>query len=86
MDEKVIPYSKSIFPKVYLQPDQLEKRNTLFTTMKDYCEMMEAKFITGAEPLSNLDKYFSQLKKMGAEEYVKIYQQAYDAYLSNLKK
>jgi putative aldouronate transport system substrate-binding protein len=48
--------------------------------MKTYVEQMEAKFITGVEPLSNWDKYVKTLEGMGVEEYVKVYQDAYDRW------
>jgi len=41
---------------------------------------MEAKFITGVEPLSNWDNYVETVQKMNTEEYVEIYQQAYDRW------
>ncbi|MNI69765.1 hypothetical protein D3C73_1255330 [compost metagenome] len=86
-NQRVVPHLVATFPDVYLSEKQLNRRNELFTALKDYCEKMEAKFIAGDEALTdaNLNKYFGELKKLGVEEYVKIYQDGYDAYLKNVK-
>ena len=44
---------------------------------------MEAKFIIGTEPLTNYDAFIEQLKALGAEEYQKIYVDAYADYMAN---
>ncbi len=44
---------------------------------------MEAKFITGVEPLDNWDKYVKTIENMNIEEYVSIYQDAYDRWKEN---
>jgi putative aldouronate transport system substrate-binding protein len=41
---------------------------------------MEAKFVTGQEPLENWDKYIAQIKKMGSDRIVELYQGAYDRW------
>lgn len=41
---------------------------------------MTAKFITGAEPLANFDKYVEQCKKLGIEDIMSIYNDAYDRF------
>ena len=40
--------------------------------------MMTAKFITGAEPLSNWDAYVKTVESMGISEVLGVYQNAYD--------
>ena len=47
-------------------------------TIDTYVKQMEARFVTGQEPLSNWNKYVDQLKKMGVDRYVELYQAAYD--------
>lgn len=86
LDKDVMPYSSPVFPNLFFTQEQLERRNILKTTITDYCRTMEAKFITGAEPLANIDKYFAELKKLGIDEFTKIYQDGYDAFQKNLKK
>lgn len=63
----------------------LERINELSTSIGDYVKMMEAKFITGEEPIENFDNYVKELKNLGIEEYIGIYQNAYDDYFKNLQ-
>ena len=46
-----------------------------------YAEEMLLKFITGAEPLENFDKYSKDVMEYGLEEALKLYQAAMDRYL-----
>ena len=82
--EKYRQFQKQAYPQLYFTTEQQEKLATLSTDIKEYVKQMTAKFITGAEPLSNWDKYVDTMKKMNLDEYVKIYQDAYDTY-SNAK-
>lgn len=50
------------------------------TDLGDYIAEMTAKFITGEEPLTNFDNYRDTLKKMGIEDLIALYQDAYDRY------
>lgn len=78
--EKIEPAAEVPFPLLYLTKEETEKTRDSGTDMKTYVEQMEAKFITGVEPLSNWDKYVKTLEGMGVEEYVKVYQDAYDRW------
>ncbi|SFA77519.1 putative aldouronate transport system substrate-binding protein [Cohnella sp. OV330] len=71
------------FPTLFLTSEEQTQVNSLTSDLNTYVNQMEAKFITGAEPLSNWDKYVDTLKKMGAEKMAKIYQGAYDRWASN---
>lgn len=73
------------YPSVYFSQKQEQRIAELRTAIADYATMMEAKFITGAEPLSNINAYFDSINKLGVKEYVKIHQDAYDKYLAGLK-
>lgn len=86
MDEKVVPHLVAEFPAVYLSEVDSIRSNELYTPISDYIKTMEAKFITGNEPLTaeNLDNYFNELKQLGVEEYVQIYQNAYNDYAKSL--
>ncbi len=78
--KKIEPYAEVPFPLVYLTTDEQKKVNTIEVDLKSYVQQMEAKFITGVEPLSNWDNYVETVQKMNTEEYVEIYQQAYDRW------
>jgi putative aldouronate transport system substrate-binding protein len=65
---------------LYLTTEETEQVRDSETDLKTYVEQMEAKFITGVEPLSNWDKYVKTIESMGVEEYVSVYQTAYDRW------
>lgn len=46
----------------------------------DYIGEMEAKFVNGSASFDQWDVYVDTINKMGLEEYMKIYQAAYDRY------
>ena len=79
-EEKLVPAAEVPFPLLYLTKEETEKTRDVGTDMTTYVEQMEAKFITGVEPLSNWNKYVKTLEGMGVEEYVKVYQGAYDRW------
>ncbi|OUS67671.1 hypothetical protein B1748_35930 [Paenibacillus sp. MY03] len=83
--DKVGPYLVAPFPEVYLTPEALARRNELATPILDYVKEMEARFIYGHESLDKFDDYLNKLKSLGLEEYLQIYQSAYDAYVANMK-
>jgi putative aldouronate transport system substrate-binding protein len=51
--------------------------------MQTYIGEMEAKFITGSQPMSEWDKYVATVQKMGQDQYMKTYKQAYERYKSS---
>jgi putative aldouronate transport system substrate-binding protein len=80
VDNKIIKHWKESFPLVYFKEAEQTRVNILEADMKPYIEQMEAKFITGSESLDNWSKYIDTLKKMGADEYLKLHQDAYDTW------
>ncbi|MBS4217480.1 extracellular solute-binding protein [Bacillus sp. FJAT-49711] len=80
---KIDPVAETAYPLVYFSDEEQEKINTIEVDLKSYVEQMEAKFITGVEPLSNWDKYADTINKMKIDELVKIYQDAYDRFAQN---
>lgn len=76
--EKLVPIGRSPFPNVYLTNDEQTEASALLSDLDTYVKQMEARFVTGQEPLSNWNKYTDQLKKMGVDRYIELYQAAYD--------
>jgi len=76
--EKLVPIARSPFPNVYLTDAEQSEATALLSDLNTYVIQMEAKFVTGQEPLSNWDKYVAQLKKMGSDRIVELYQAAHD--------
>ncbi len=82
-EAKITPYAETPFPLVYLTDDEQSTVNTIQQDLNSYVEQMEARFITGVEPLSNWDDYVQTIESMNLEEYVQIHQEAYDRWAQN---
>ncbi|MHA2856255.1 extracellular solute-binding protein [Paenibacillus lautus] len=74
---------KHILPG-FLTPTAEESKELgkILTEVSNYKEEMFVKFIVGKEPMESYDKYVEQLKKLGIERAVEIYQSALDRYNS----
>lgn len=79
-EAKITPYAEVPFPLVYLTKDQQDKVAAVSTDLETYVEQMEAKFITGVEPLENWDKYVKTIESMNLKEYVDVYKTAYERW------
>lgn len=71
------------FPALFLTVEEQTEISSLNSDLSTYVKQMEAKFITGAEPLSGWDNYVATVKKMGGERVAEINQAAYDRWKSN---
>lgn len=78
--EKIEKFAEVPYPLVYLTKEEQDKVSASATDLATYIEQMEAKFITGVEPLSNWDKFIDTIESMGIAEYVSVYQEAYDKW------
>ncbi len=77
------PYYQVAIPEVSIKREEQKEINTIEVDLESYVEQMEAKFITGVEPISNWDKYVETIKEMGIDRYVEIHQEAYNNWRSN---
>ncbi len=79
---KYAPYAPPIemcIPPVYFTEAQATKLLNLESTIKDYVDEMIARFITGDVSIeSGWANYVKELDKMGIDELLSIYQEAYD--------
>ncbi|WNQ11984.1 extracellular solute-binding protein [Paenibacillus aurantius] len=71
---------KELWNNFNFTEEENEFRSTVGTDIQNYIGEMEAKFVTGAAPMSDWDKYTAAVQKMGVDQYMKIYKQAYDRY------
>ncbi|RKN85179.1 extracellular solute-binding protein [Paenibacillus ginsengarvi] len=78
--DKLDPFAKRDYPDVYFSNEEQKRLNVVKTDIKTYVDQMEAKFIVGQEPLTKWDDYVNTIKKMGLDEMLKIYQDAYDRW------
>jgi putative aldouronate transport system substrate-binding protein len=71
-----------VYPSVYFLADEQEELALLNTDVRDYVKQMRAKFIMGAEPLTDAgwNNYVQTLNRAGLARYLEIYQQALDRY------
>ena len=72
-----------VWPRPYLQAEQVSRAGQLRTDIFNTVSQMKAKWITGEADIdATYDQFKSDLEKMGIEEFVSIYQSAYDAFNS----
>ena len=81
--EKIHPVGQVPLPHLFLTSEEQKEINRIRTDIDPYVEQMEAKFISGQEPMENWDKYIETLEKMKIDRLVELYDQAYQAYQSN---
>src|SRR5699024_2257460 len=77
---KIEPFAEVTYPLVYFTIDEQKELNTIQVDLESYVEQMEAKFITGVEPISNWDEYVETIEKMNVDRFVEIHQEAYDRW------
>ncbi len=70
------------YPSAITLSTDAQKAVAEIENMNTYISEMAYKFITGAEPLTNFDNYMDTLQKMGIEDLIALYQEAYDSFNS----
>ncbi|MBO9605815.1 MAG: extracellular solute-binding protein [Paenibacillaceae bacterium] len=75
-------FYRPAFPSVMSTSEEASAYAQRMADIDTYRQEMVAKFITGAEPLANFDKFVQTLKTMGIEDVVKIKQTQYDRWTS----
>jgi putative aldouronate transport system substrate-binding protein len=82
--KKAQPFAvKELWNNFNFTEEETEFRSTVGSDMQTYIGEMEAKFITGSQPMSEWDKYVATVQKMGQDQYMKTYKQAYERYKSS---
>lgn len=80
--EKMAPYAIPSLPNLSFSQQDDETRRQIMADVQTYVDEQVTKFILGQEPLSNWDSYVQRVKDMGIDKVLKIYQDAYNAWLS----
>ena len=83
MRENAVPYERLKLPTLFLDEASIDRANELRTPIEDYINTMEAKFIMGTTPLEEIDTFYATLEGLHIDEYISLYQTAYDSYLVN---
>lgn len=66
-------------PQLYFSEDQANDLARIEQSLEDYVEEMTAAFITGSSDIdAGWDNYLATLEQIGIEQYVEMYQNAYD--------
>lgn len=78
---KLLKDSKSILepePVLAFTPEELQKAGLVEGNVRTFVEESMIKFIMGVKPISEWDAYVVQAKKLGVDEIVKLYNEAYE--------
>lgn len=84
--DKLIPYNVTAFPSAFfiLSEEENDVMAENYTDIKNYVDMMKAKFIVGEEDLeSGWERYVAEIEKMGIADVVAVQQAAYDRYMAS---
>ncbi|MCL2879962.1 MAG: extracellular solute-binding protein, partial [Treponema sp.] len=80
-----MPYKpQKVLPALYFSPAIMKKINQPLNDVRDYVQEYIVRFSTGELDLDkDWDSYLSNFKRMGLDDIIAAYQDAYDAYLKN---
>jgi putative aldouronate transport system substrate-binding protein len=81
--QNAIPYQYDPFPGRFMSytPDEQSVIDSKYTEISTYVKEMRGKFITGIKNVkTDWDEYVATIKKMGIEDVLKVYQEAYDRW------
>lgn len=82
--ENMKPYfPKEIWSAFTYTQEEREKMQPIETDVIAYVTQMVPQFIAGKASFAEWDSYVEKIKKMGIEDYLKIYQAAYERYNKN---
>lgn len=83
--EQAPKYDSEQQPRPAMTQEELEMISTVGQTLQKTRDQNLAKFITGQRNLSEWDSYVEELKEIGVDKVVSVYQTAYDRSLSAQK-
>lgn len=79
--EQYKPYLAEKLPILSFTKEELEAISVMNTDLSNFVNEMKAKWVTGQADIDKeWDGYVDRLYKMGLEEYIKIYKDAYERY------
>lgn len=74
-------FPKEIWPEFTYSQEETDLLSSIGNDISTYVNEMQVKFVSGALSFSEWDKYVSTLDKMGLEQYMEVYAQAYERFL-----
>ena len=78
--EQYKPIAQPQLPDFYFTEEEQAVINEKYSSISVYVDQMEAKFISGLEPLSNWEVFVDNIKGMGIDDVQKAYDAAYERY------
>ncbi|WP_010276216.1 extracellular solute-binding protein [Paenibacillus senegalensis] len=82
--DKVKQYmNEEAWPAFSYKEEEVDRMNALSSDINTYIREQQAKFISGAASFAEWDSYVQTIQRMGLEDYMQIYQAAYDRYRSD---
>ena len=72
--------AKHIMPNLTPDGPDVAEMSKIMSEVNTFVNESFTKFVIGADPVSNFDKYSSTLKKLNIDRAIAIYQKAYDAF------
>lgn len=85
LDAFYAPYNvpaEEVFPSVYFSMDEVDQISALETDIKAYVDQCYANWIVNGGIETEWDGYLKKLDQMHVQDYITIYQNAYDRYQS----
>jgi len=80
-------HPKEVIPKLIFTPEEIDEVNEPMTSLKTYVKECLANFVTGGMDIdTQWDSYLNEIKKMGAEDMLKIVQKVYDRMYKDKNK
>lgn len=81
LDNEVNDYATDQFPNVMFTQEELNRISVIGVDIDSYITGMQATWVTEGGVEEGWDNYIDTLNQMGYEEYVQIYQDAYQRYI-----
>lgn len=71
---------KYLLPEIALTPAESDQVSTIMNDINSYVNEMYFKYLFGQEPIDKFDSYVAQVKKLGLDKAIQLYQNALDRY------
>jgi putative aldouronate transport system substrate-binding protein len=79
-----VPYmEKENLPSLFYTPDEVDRKNQIEAELREFVNKRRAQWLMNGGIEAEWDKYLSDLKKIGIDDYMKIVQEAYDRFNKN---
>lgn len=83
--EVIAPHYTKGFPTiVWMEEDDALRLTDLESILNNHMTREIASFVTGNRPLTEFEDYLKELDELGMQEYLELYQTAYEQFASNL--